>query len=877
MTHKDKDLDGVLGDAVSAMRNDEPAQADVTAAGGRIWSQLQSTGAPAAPQVEQIHGCEDVRKLLPAFAAGQLTSSRSLLVRDHLRECAACCGISEAGHEKVLPWAVPVSATRQGWSVRRFAFVAAVLLVAGLSTWFAVNRFFAAPEGMRASIQAVDGTIYRVSMLGQEPLKAGDEIAQSDVIRTGDASHAFVRLRDGSIVEMNERAEFSVSAGRKDTTVHLDQGKIIVQAAKRRTGHLYVVTPDCRVSVTGTVFSVNAGLKGSRVSVIEGEVRVAYNGAEDVLHPGDQTATSATLTPVAVKEEISWSRNLDKHLALLAQFATLQKKFDQIPTPGLRYSSAILARVPANTVVYGSMPNLGDALNEANRIFQDQLQQSAVLREWWTKGHKGKKDGPDFAELVQKMHALSEYLGDEVALVGVSGQPGGGSDAVVLAEVRRQGLAEFLKGEFANLGQKKDSGIRVVEPQELGSLPVNGKNNGLIALVRPDFVLFASSPHALQQMNAALSSGSSSFTTTDFGHRISDAYSRGAGFLLAVNLHELIAEGNKSTKRSVDRDRDLENSGFGDAQYLIAEHRDLSGTPDNRAVLQFAAQRRGIASWLGAPAPIGSLEFVSSSAGMAVSFITKQPELMMDDILKMAASEKNGTKDLDEMQAKLGINVRDDLAAAFGADGTFALDGPVLPKPSWKFVAEVRDAGRLQNSIQRIIDAVNRETASHGRPGMQFQESDANGRKFYVIRSLDPKALNSEVHYTFADGYMIVAPSRALVMAALQTKANGDSLARSAGFRELLPKDEHANYSALFYQNLSPLVKPIASQLNSQQLQALQQIAAEAKPTVVCAYGDENTIQLASSSRLLPFDVNSMAVMTLLGANDSGTSHHHRP
>jgi ferric-dicitrate binding protein FerR (iron transport regulator) len=877
MTHKDKNSDGVLGDAVSALRHEEPAANDVEAAGKRIWSQLQSAAAQTVPQVEQIHGCADIRKLLSAFTAGQLPSTRALLVRDHLSECATCRAAAEAVDDKVKPWKAPVSVSSRGWNVQRFAFAAALLIVAGLSTWFVATRYFGAPKGMRATVQSVNGRIYLISALGERPLTTGAEIAQNDVIRTGDNSHAFVRLLDGSVVEMNDRAEFSVSASRKDTTVHLDQGKIIVQAAKRRTGHLYVITPDCRVSVTGTVFSVNAGLKGSRVAVIEGEVRVAHAGVEDVLHPGDQTSTSPSLTPVAVRDEIAWSQNLDKHLALLAQFATLQKKFDQIPTPGLRYSSAILARVPANTVVYASMPNLGEALNEANRIFQDQLQQSAVLREWWTKGQKRKKGGPTFDQLVDKVHALSQYLGDEVALVGVSGQPGGGSDVVVMAEVKRQGLREFLQEQFAELAAKKGSGLRVVNEQELASLPVGGKNEGLVGLVGNDFVLFSSSPRALRLMNAALNSGASSFTATDFGRRISEAYSSGAGFLLAVNLHELMIEDRKSAKRDASGDRGLQVSGFGDAQYLIAEHRDLSGTPDNRAVLQFAGQRRGIASWLGSPAPIGSLEFVSANAGMAVSFITKEPELMMDDILQMASNDKRGTKDIDEIQSKLGLNLRDDLAAAFGSDGTFALDGPVLPKPAWKVVAEVRDPSRLQNSIQRIVDAANQEAAKHGHPGMQYEQQEVSGRMYYVIRSLDPKALNSEVDYTFADGYLIAAPSRALVMAALETKANGDSLARSTEFRDLLPRDEHANYSGLFYQNLGPLVQPVASQLNAQQLQALQQIAAEAKPTVVCAYGDANTINLASSSRLLPFDVNSMAVMTLLGASNPGTSQHHRP
>ncbi|HET8669012.1 MAG TPA: hypothetical protein VFM10_13590, partial [Terriglobales bacterium] len=413
--------------------------------------------------------------------------------------------------------------------------------------------------------------------------------------------------------------------------------------------------------------------------------------------------------------------------------------------------------------------------------------------------------------------------------------------------------------------------------RQLATIPANSAKGQLLAVVRPDFVLFSSNPRSLQTMSAQLNAGSGNFMNTEFGQRVNGAYARGAGFLLAVNLQQMIAQDSaKPYKNAQARQRNREEfqrTGFSDARFLIAEHRDLSGVPDNRAVVDFAGQRRGIASWLAAPSPMGSLDYVSANAGMAVSFVVKSPALMMDDVLQIASvSDGDSHKGLAEVESKLGINLREDFAACFGGDVTFALDGPILPQPSWKVIAQVYDPARLQNTLQRLTEAVNREAAQKGKPGVQLDQHDVNGRTYYSVRALDPKAMNREIHYTFADGYMIAAPSRALLVNSLRTKANNDSLARSGEFLSLLPKDQHANFSAVWYQNLAPVVKPIASQLTASQLQALQEIAAEAKPTVICAYGDENQIELASGSRLFPFDLNRMAISALMG--EEGHRHH---
>jgi uncharacterized protein (TIGR03435 family) len=102
--------------------------------------------------------------------------------------------------------------------------------------------------------------------------------------------------------------------------IDLKTGDIIVTAVKRRAGRLSVRTKDITVAVDGTVFLVNAGSDGSRVAVIEGEVRVREKEMETRLRPGEQFATSPAITRRPVEEAVAWSRHADAHRSLLESF-----------------------------------------------------------------------------------------------------------------------------------------------------------------------------------------------------------------------------------------------------------------------------------------------------------------------------------------------------------------------------------------------------------------------------------------------------------------------------------------------------------------------------------------------------------------------------
>src|ERR1041385_8289444 len=856
-----------LEQALASVRAEQPDKETMNAAGERVWQRISQELSAPARQIETIRSCDDVRELLPQYRAGQLTAARALLVESHLHDCVACRREAESGARErslPLPWKQELPQVRNT-GLRWVAVAAAVGLVV-ISTYIVQAKFSSGPQGMRARLESLRGVMFRIGASGEQPLKVGDEIVEGERARTAGGAHATLRLRDGSPAEMNERAEFGVAMGRKDTTIQLARGNIIVQAAKRSSGHLYVDAQDCRVSVTGTVFSVNAGMKGSRISVIEGEVRVAEAGAEKILHSGDQLTTNVSLGTVPVRQEIAWSQDLDKHLALLAEFAHLSNKLQTVQLPGLRYQSHVLPTLPANTVLFAGVPNLGDAVQQANKLFQQELQESAVLREWWQQAQSKKHDGPEFEEIVNYVHDLGQYLGDEIVFsVALNGRDG---NPLVVAPVQHDGLKQFIQQEAAKYAETK-SHIRVLDEQELSQMATQRRGQQLLILVRPDFVAAAADVATLKQFAFALNHGGSGFASTPFGQRIAAQYKNGTEILFGADLGTMAASHHPEGFENTRHGQNFERTGLSDVQYLIAERKGSGEQLQNRAQLTFKNQRRGLASWLAAPAPIGGLDFVSKDAGIAAAFIAKSPSAMLDDVLNLAnASDENAAEHIARGESELKIRFHQDLADTLGGEVTFALDGPILPTPSWKIIAEVHDPNPLQATIQQLITDLNEHEKERHRTVAMEQQS-INGLTFYTIWPRN--ATNPvELTYTFTDGYMILGPSRALVMNAITIHQSGNSLARSADFRALLPQDEHPDVSAVLYQNLAPVIAPIASQLSPSQLQSLQQLAAETKPSVVCAYGEDNAIRVATSSRLFGFDLNTLALTTLMNATEHG-------
>jgi hypothetical protein len=138
-------------------------------------------------------------------------------------------------------------------------------------------------------------------------------------------------------------------------------------------------------------------------------------------------------------------------------------------------------------------------------------------------------------------------------------------------------------------------------------------------------------------------------------------------------------------------------------------------------------------------------------------------------------------KNLDKLQAERGLDIRRDFAAPLGGEFAFAIDGPILPTPSWKMVFEVNDPQHLQQTLERVVTEVNKEAARFGKAGLIWDRAEISGRTYYTLKSAD---FGLEVNMTYVNGYMIAGPSRAMVERAVRSQEAGYSLLSLGGLRQ---------------------------------------------------------------------------------------------
>jgi hypothetical protein len=895
-----QELDAILERTTDAIRSEAVDSKVIGQAAERVWARLSNENAAApvtekTPAIEtappeRIESCADFQSLIPAYLGGKLSEARTLLLVDHTHECIPCRKALKAARAGRVP---AVKAAHPA-KIKTFSLqpvylrwgIAAVLVIGfGLLAIPLMQRFSPFDGSLEVTVQAADGSVFLVADTRSNPVKNGDRVQKGESLRTAKDGHAIVKLDDGSSIEMKDRSEFSVTKSAQDTTLHLNRGQIIVQAAKRKSGHLYVDTGDSLVSVTGTTFAVNTGTKGTRVSVIEGEVHLSHANRENVLHAGEQAVTSQSIAQIPVKDEISWSRDAARYMQVLSGLAALRQEVNNVPLPGVRTSTRLLDLTPEGTVLYAALPNLSETLSESNRIMQERIRQNPALREWWEKENSDRR-GPGLDLVMLKVREFGERLGDEIAVSAGMDSNGKPVGPLVLAQLKDpQAFRVYLEQQIKLFGiaGKNGPSVRFIEDPLAATVnvqPDNGRAREEIFIwIHQD--IFAASPKLEQLQQLAKNEqggGVNSFTSSPFYSRIAEIYREGAGLIVAADLEKIIAQTKNErmkAKGAEQHEEALGKLGLLNLKYFVLDQKTLAEKTQSRAVLSFTESQHGIASWLAAPGPMGSLEYISPDANVVAGFVVKDPVALVDDLLgalQTAAPEL--VQDLRKLETEHGLDLRRDIAAPLGGEFAFAIDGPILPTPSWKLVFEVNDPAHLQQTIERVVEEVNKQAAKEGKSGLAWEKSDSGGRTFYTLKSAE---FGLEVNYTFVNGYMVVAPTRAFVARALQYHDSGVTLLSSQRFKAGLPADGNANFSALVYHNLAPLVEPLAQRMGNSANKLPEhdreawKAIAETAPTLAYAYAQGDRITFAANTEGGPF---GLSPASLLGMPNSFRLQH---
>ncbi|MHC4992871.1 MAG: FecR domain-containing protein [Planctomycetota bacterium] len=741
-----------------------------------------------------------------------------------------------------------------GWRVAAAAAIFLALVGLHLNT-----NLFSIEAGGLIRIEHIEGEVFQVTDDGNVPLSEGDEVVFTDVtgIRTAKGSSAMFRLSDDSVVEMNERAELAVknrkpfwSPGDGDAVIDLARGNIIVEASQQGSGHFYVDTSDVQVAVTGTVFAVNHGIKGSRISVIEGEVEVSQGRESRTLHPGQQ-ATSGGVAKIPVEQEISWSENLERHMKLLEEFSRVSQEIArEVEGPELRYSTELLDLAPADTVIYVGIPNVSSTLSHAYDLLQQKVQQNELLREWWDEKVVG--SGTDLAieQAMERIRGYGDHLGEEI-VVTLQARAGEVVDEpIIVARLNHPGdFRAFVEQDLEKLAVEEGHvpSIRVIE----GDLPVIGTDTDpaeLTVWIRDGYMIASTGVARLRHFAPSLEpQGRSAFTSGNFHPQLAEVYRDGVEWIVGVDLASLLPfEDGPDTEM-------LERMGLLDLQHVIGQHKTRDDHGETRVVLTFDQPREGLASWLAAPAPMGSLDFVAPDAKLAAGFVMREPISVVDELLGYLATEDEQFEErLEQFERENGIDIREDVAAALGGEFALSLEEPLLPKPAWKLVIEVYDEQRLQRTLEWAVERLNLVMQDAERQGFELRQQRAGGKTWYELLSLDT---GLSAHYLYTDGYMVASASRPLVERALQFRRSGVNLSRSARFTSLLPRDHEVNFSAVVYQDLGELLGRLSEHLGQagagllpEQEVMLEGLGARATPSLTVAYGEESRIVFVNTS-----------------------------
>lgn len=850
-----------IEDAIDSVKSDSPSAIDLAAAADRVRAAIsaertQQTEVSAA----SWNSIDDYVDAIPAYLAKQLSESQALLFEEETRRSVPLRrALNEARQSENAKVTDADEVANSRTPIYRRLAVAATVAVIAVALIIAVPDLPSFDQTRVAQVEEIEGQLYKINDGGLEKLTVGTWLDGQQRIRSANGSTAVITLDDGSQIEVDERSEISMTRRGSGNRVDVSRGRILVAASPQGSGTLDVFTDEFMVSVTGTIFEVAHGAKGSRVAVVEGEVNVLLQGNTTSLTPGEAMASRMDFLTLNVEDEISWSRDADQYIAMLQEVAALQQDLEAIMSTQSRYSTRLLNLAPENTAVYIAVPNAPEKVAEVYDVVRTRAQSSTYLAEAWAE-FESASEGQFIDEMMSWLREIGYSLGEETVFImtmySLDGEPL--PVPVVLSEVDAeaftanfdQQMQQFLD-VLAAEGQDHEVEIALInDPSEA----VDGQ---LSIWLHEDILVATVEAAAMLDMQEVVENQGSAFIDSELHGFLQSSYDLGTQMLGAVDISSLISPIDAD-------DQALETSGLANAKYLIAQHQQENSETSITADLFFDGEIEGAMALLSTPAPMGSLEFFSAESTFAAAMLLKEPADLLGDLHALELS--------DEVDMTAEIELFNSVIAILGGEVAMGLDGPALPTPAWKAVVEAYDAALLQDGIEQSVAMLNSYSTDNAvGTTISLAATEVNGYSGYEVNlAIDTSVAvgewdNASFTYVYVDGYLVAAPNAALLDRAIGFYESGSNLQTDSEFRELLARDGYLDFSAIYFSRLGQLIGDITqnlpSTLTAEQQEAVSALDVEVGPSMASILALPDKMHFAySGSTQMPLQIMTQLV-----------------
>ena len=878
-----------LNEAVDAIKADTPTDAEISGAAERVKAAIENKRGPQTVVPSgSWDSIEDYISAIPAYLNKTLTEQQTLLFDEELRSSLPLRrALNEArGHHSKS-----AASFKQKSRFKTMHWLASAATIAALAfLLIAVSPDLPSFNQARlAQVSTVDGEIYQIVDGGLQELTPGSWIDGRQRIRSAVGSSTIITLDDGSEIEVDERSELSMTRRGSGNRIDVSRGRILVVASPQGSGTLDVFTDEFMVSVTGTIFEVAHGAKGSRVAVIEGSVDVSLEGSVSSLVPGEALGSRSEFESLNLENEITWSQDADEYIAMLQEVSALQKDIQAAIDSPERFSTRLLNLVPENTAAYIAVPNAPEKIAEVYEVIRTRVQNStsAVLTNSLAE-FESSDESEDLETIMAWMREIGDTLGDETVLA-LAVKDSEFTDArdtqsendnlipVVLSEVDADAFRASFDKQVAQLiesfdveGNEFEIEIVIVDDAS------DAVDNQLSVLLIDDLLVATADAETLQTMQANVASGSSSFVGSELHQLLESSYSQGTEVLGAVNVAKFVSPFAHSSEMSEQARQALEESGIDTIEYIIAQYEQQDGVTTMTADMHFAGVRRGIMSLLASPAPMGSLEFFSTETTFATALLAREPSAIVEELGDIRIGSDDSPSGYG---AQTEIQLFYDIVSGVGGEMAFGLDGPALPTPAWKAVIESYDEVELQTSIAAAVERFNDKAVLEDiNASVTLTPSNVDGYTGYKVDlSIDtsengPAALTSaSFNYVYVEGYLVAAANEALVDRAIGFYTSGSGLPTDKEFQDLMARDGYLDYSALFFSRLGEMMSGIMGSLpavlseeQQQALSLIDEFDAEMGPSLTSVLALPDKIHVAhNGSSQLPTQVVSQLTALL--------------